>query len=66
MQKVINLFFKGLSQKCLADNPQKQVPGTGKDYLNVNYFNYNKMSFAEADVEMEKFRIPQPVAPRKN
>lgn len=55
----------GLSKAIMTANKQKEVIGTGEVYLNTPYFGYNKDSFAEAEVEMEKFRITQPVAPRK-
>lgn len=49
----------------MKTNEAKQVPGAGKEYHPSEYFGYNKMSYHEAEVEMEKFRVPQPVAPRK-
>jgi NADH dehydrogenase [ubiquinone] flavoprotein 3, mitochondrial len=51
--------------QCLKPNEPKYVPGTGKEYKSPEYFSYNKMSYHEAEVEMEKFRVEQPVAPRK-
>lgn len=64
-RKIHKFDFLGLSKKCVATNEQRQVPGTGKDYLNIEYYGYNRLSFAEAEVEMENFRIAQPKAPRK-
>lgn len=58
-------IISGLSSKCVAPNDARAVPGTGKDYKVPEYFGFNKMSYSEAEVEMEKFRIPQPIAPRK-
>ncbi|KAG5682181.1 hypothetical protein PVAND_011549 [Polypedilum vanderplanki] len=55
----------GLSTKVVKNNDQKAVSGTGKDYQVPEYFGFNRMSYHEAEVEMERFRIPQPVAPRK-
>lgn len=50
----------------MKPNEQKQVPGTGPTgYATAEYFGYNRNSYFEAEVEMEKFRVPQPVAPRK-
>lgn len=46
-------------------NEAKNVPGTGKEYQVPEYFGFNRMSYHEAEVEMEKFRVPQPVANRK-
>lgn len=66
IQKIIHIFLnQGLTAKCVANNEARQVPGTNKEYLVPEYFGYNRMSYAEADVEMESYRIPQPVAPRK-
>lgn len=39
--------------------------GTGKEYKNPEYFGYNNTSYAQAEVEMENLRNPQPIAPRK-
>lgn len=58
-------YFLGLTSGCVKSNEAKNVPGTGKDYKSPEYFGYNRMSYHEAEVEMEKFRVPQPVAPRK-
>lgn len=49
----------------MKTNNEKQVTGAGKEYTPSEYFGYNRMSYHEAEVEMEKFRVPQPVAPRK-
>lgn len=37
-------------------------PGASKDgkYKNPEYFCYNRMSYFEAEVEMLKYRLPQP------
>lgn len=58
-------FLVGLSSKVVQNNDQKAVPGTGKEYKVPEYFGFNRMSYHEAEVEMEKYRIAQPVAPRK-
>lgn len=65
LEHIIIVFIKGLSSKCVENNEERQVLGTGKDYKNPEYFGYNRMSYTQAEVEMEKFRVPQPVAPRK-
>lgn len=57
--------FSGLTQNCVKPNEAKNVPGTGNEYKVPEYFGFNRMSYHEAEVEMEKFRVPQPVAPRK-
>jgi hypothetical protein len=37
-------------------------PGASKggQYKNPEYFCYNKMSYFEAEVELSKYRLPQP------
>ncbi|CAG9803882.1 unnamed protein product [Chironomus riparius] len=55
----------GLTSKCVQNNDAKAVNGTGKEYKVPEYFGFNRMSYSEAEVEMEKFRIAQPIAPRK-
>jgi len=37
-------------------------PGASKDgqYKNPEYFCYNRMSYFEAEIEMSKYRLPQP------
>lgn len=58
-------FLEGLTGNCVKSNEAKNVPGTGKEYQVSEYFGFNRMSYHEAEVEMEKFRVPQPAAPRK-
>lgn len=64
---IFSYFHKnsGLSARVVKNNDEKAVPGTGKEYQVPEYFGFNRMSYHEAEVEMEKFRIAQPVAPRK-
>jgi hypothetical protein len=42
-------------------------PGASKDgkYKNPEYFCYNPMSYFEAEIEMLKYRLPQPSNKRK-
>lgn len=42
-------------------------PGAKKDgaYKNPEYYCYNDMSYFEAEVEMAKYRIPQPSNKKK-
>ncbi|XP_005181465.1 uncharacterized protein LOC101890365 [Musca domestica] len=60
----------GLSSNCVkpttgpvgfmgasADNPHYKVP---------EYFSFNRFSYHEAEVEMAKYRCPQPSALKKN
>jgi NADH dehydrogenase [ubiquinone] flavoprotein 3, mitochondrial len=49
----------------VTKNVEREVPGTGQQYQVPEYFGFNRMSFSEAEVEMQNFRITQPVAPRK-
>ncbi|PSN36078.1 hypothetical protein C0J52_06702 [Blattella germanica] len=43
-------------------------PGASKagNYKNPEYFCYNKTSYFEAEIEMAKFRLPQPSSTKKN
>ncbi|KAG8229817.1 hypothetical protein J437_LFUL008184 [Ladona fulva] len=52
----------GLSNKVLSVPNAEVGPGASKssNYKNPEYFSYHKFSFAEAEMEMIKFRIPQP------
>ncbi|CAH0387465.1 unnamed protein product [Bemisia tabaci] len=54
----------GLSSQCLSVPATEVGPGASKqgDYKNPEYFCYNDASFFEAEVEMSKFRCPQPSA----
>lgn len=52
----------GLSKK-VVDVPCEEVgPGASKDgiYKNPEYYCYNNVSYFEAEVEMNKYRLPQP------
>ncbi|KAF7994172.1 hypothetical protein HCN44_011441 [Aphidius gifuensis] len=53
----INENVPGLSENCVTIRP-----GVSKndDYKCPEYFGYNVNSFAEAEVEMAKFRLPAP------
>uniref|UniRef100_T1HES3 Complex I-9kD n=1 Tax=Rhodnius prolixus TaxID=13249 RepID=T1HES3_RHOPR len=52
----------GLSAKVLKDSPVAVGPGAAKqaDYKNPEYFCYHKLSYFEAEIELQKFRLPQP------
>ena len=58
---------KGLSANCVAPTAQPVGPGAKSDgeYKVPEYFQYNTMSYHEAEVEMAKYRVPQPNANRK-
>lgn len=64
-KNIFSIYILGLTAACVKPNNDKAVPGTGKEYKPVEYYGFNRMSYHEAEVEMEKFRVPQPVAPRK-
>ncbi|KAL1450782.1 hypothetical protein WDU94_003104 [Cyamophila willieti] len=60
----INANVPGLSSQVL-DVPKTEVgPGASKssDYKNPEYFSYNTTSYFEAEIEMLKYRCPQPKA----
>ncbi|XP_065159047.1 uncharacterized protein NdufV3 [Atheta coriaria] len=53
----------GLSSNCIAPSSGPVGPGASKDspkYKNPEYFLYNTMSYHEAEIEMLKYRCPQP------
>ncbi|KAK7870946.1 hypothetical protein R5R35_012165 [Gryllus longicercus] len=52
----------GLSQACILPASGEVGPGASKDgnYKNPEYFLYHNMSYFEAEIEMAKFRLPQP------
>ncbi|XP_058822962.1 uncharacterized protein LOC131684268 [Topomyia yanbarensis] len=54
----------GLSSKCVHSKSGPIGPGASRDgeYKVPEYFCYDKGSYFEAEVEMEKFRLPQPSA----
>lgn len=54
----------GLSEKCVKTKKEPVGPGasTNGDYKVPEYFCYDKMSYAEAEIEMLKYRCPQPSA----
>ncbi|XP_063625146.1 NADH dehydrogenase [ubiquinone] flavoprotein 3, mitochondrial [Cydia splendana] len=65
----VNANVPGLSQNCIA--PASQPVGPGVDpkksgpYKVPEYYLYNNMSYFEAEIEMSKYRCPQPSALRK-
>ncbi|XP_015428716.1 PREDICTED: uncharacterized protein LOC107185534 [Dufourea novaeangliae] len=52
----------GLSDRCLKVPKAPVGPGASKDkeYKNPEYFCYTIDSFGEAEVELEKYRLPAP------
>uniref|UniRef100_A0A2M4C4D5 Uncharacterized protein n=1 Tax=Anopheles marajoara TaxID=58244 RepID=A0A2M4C4D5_9DIPT len=54
----------GLSSRCVQRKDGPVGPGADHKgtYKVPEYFSYNQTSYFEAEVEMSKFRIPQPSA----
>lgn len=62
--EAIKTDVPGLSGSCLS-NPTEPVgpgvePSKSGDYKVPEYFCYNVMSYYEAEIEMSKYRLPQP------
>ncbi|XP_044728827.1 uncharacterized protein LOC123292297 [Chrysoperla carnea] len=55
---------QGLSSACIKESSEKILTGTSKNgaYKNPEYFSYDKTSYFEAEIEMLKYRCPQPSA----
>ncbi|XP_034940189.1 uncharacterized protein [Chelonus insularis] len=64
----INVDVGGLSGKCVDVPAQPVGPGAAKDkeYKNPEYFCYHVDSFAEAMVELQKYRLPAPSNKKKS
>lgn len=62
--KAVTGDVQGLSGKCVHSKSGPIGPGAARDgdYKVPEYFCYDRVSYYEAEVEMEKFRIPQPSA----
>ncbi|XP_075216548.1 uncharacterized protein LOC142321914 [Lycorma delicatula] len=63
--KVIDSSFPnppGLSNRVIKPPSGKIGPGASKDgeYKNPEYFSYHRTSYFEAEIEMAKYRLPQP------
>lgn len=58
------LSATGLSERCVKSKKEPVGPGasTNGEYKVPEYFCYDKMSYAEAEIEMAKYRCPQPSA----
>ncbi|XP_037035167.1 uncharacterized protein LOC119073664 [Bradysia coprophila] len=59
-----SLNVAGLSERCVKSNREPVGPGASAtaDYKVPEYFCYDKTSYAEAEIEMAKYRCPQPSA----
>lgn len=57
----------GLTSDCVKTPSEPVGPGAKTDgaYKVPEYFSYNNMSYHHAEVEMSKYRIPQPNANRQ-
>ncbi|XP_013099975.1 uncharacterized protein LOC106082167 [Stomoxys calcitrans] len=58
----------GLSSNCVKPTTGPVGPGAAADSPNYKvpeYFLFNRFSYAEAEVEMAKYRCPQPSALKK-
>ncbi|XP_017146384.1 uncharacterized protein LOC108158514 [Drosophila miranda] len=57
----------GLSSNCVKPTSAPVGPGASASsgYKVPEYFSFNRFSFAEAEVEMAKYRCPQPSALKK-
>uniref|UniRef100_A0A1B0AUD2 Uncharacterized protein n=1 Tax=Glossina palpalis gambiensis TaxID=67801 RepID=A0A1B0AUD2_9MUSC len=58
---------KGLSNNCVKPASSPVGPGAAHnaEYKVPEYFCFNRYSYAEAEVEMAKYRCPQPSALKK-
>lgn len=58
---------KGLSSNCVKPVTEPVGPGASINgaYKVPEYFCFNRFSFAEAEIEMAKYRCPQPSALKK-
>lgn len=68
-EKVASTSAKGVPENVpglsasvvqLTSDPVGPGAAKNKDYKNVEYFCYNNMSYFEAEIEMAKYRLPQP------
>lgn len=52
----------GLSSNVVKQTSEPVGPGASKsaDYKCPEYYNFNEMSYFEAEVEMAQYRLPQP------
>ncbi|KAJ8969382.1 hypothetical protein NQ314_001781 [Rhamnusium bicolor] len=52
----------GLSEACVKITSDSVGPGAAKNsnYKNPEYFCYDKISYYEAEIELLKYRCPQP------
>ncbi|XP_062554732.1 uncharacterized protein LOC134219859 [Armigeres subalbatus] len=60
--KAVSGDVPGLSSKCVQSKTGPIGPGASRDgeYKVPEYYCYDKNSYFEAEIEMNKFRLPQP------
>ncbi|EAT45958.1 AAEL002797-PA [Aedes aegypti] len=60
--KPVSADVPGLSSKCVHSKTGPIGPGASRDgeYKVPEYYCYDKNSYFEAEIEMNKFRLPQP------
>ncbi|XP_055841935.1 uncharacterized protein LOC129909026 [Episyrphus balteatus] len=63
----INANVEGLSSRCVKPATEPVGPGASAngEYKVPEYFCFSRVSYFEAEVEMAKYRCPQPKANRK-
>lgn len=63
----VNANVPGLSQKIVLPRSQPLGPGAATDgeYKVPEYYCYDRSSYHESEVELAKYRCPQPTANRK-
>ncbi|XP_055382892.1 uncharacterized protein LOC129613003 [Condylostylus longicornis] len=63
----INTQVEGLSSRCVKSSAEPVGPGASAngEYKVPEYFLYSKGSYAEAEIELAKYRCPQPSALKK-
>lgn len=63
----VNANVPGLSSKIVLPKSQPLGPGAATDgkYKVPEYYCYDRTSYYEAEVELAKYRLPQPSAVKK-
>ncbi|KAK4886092.1 hypothetical protein RN001_002363 [Aquatica leii] len=58
----------GLSNQVVdyGNDPVGSGASKNSDYKNPEYFSYHKLSYYEAEMEMVKYRLPQPDSTKEN
>ncbi|XP_017483942.1 PREDICTED: uncharacterized protein LOC108372702 [Rhagoletis zephyria] len=63
----VNANVPGLSSKIVKPSSTPLGPGAShtSEYKVPEYYSFNRFSYAEAEVEIAKYRLPQPSANKK-